>query len=106
MDFLFELDTFEIPIGVLAGAHATITVTPDRESGLGVFPLFLSDPAGNSVAIDAKQWVAKGNGFVLNANLPTGGTWKLVVRAKPGPEGSVRWSAKIRQPRHGTFSVD
>jgi hypothetical protein len=90
----------ELPVefGAIAGARLKFTAKPDR-SGLLLSAVSLTDPTGASVLFAAGEVVEKNGAITITKTLAVGGTWTLVVGAKPGPQGHFTWSFSLKQPK-------
>jgi hypothetical protein len=101
-------DTLELPLGVLNGGTLTVTVKPDKTSGLVMNVAALKNPAGEAVTLaptDVK-FVAKTRMLTLTYKVDVSGTWTVVLGAAPGPRGTFTYTYKLKQPKGVAYSAD
>jgi hypothetical protein len=93
-----------LAIGARAGGCLDLRLKADKRSDLVVLLRSVTDPAGQAVPLDGL--VTEKNGALrFVAVLPTAGTWLVTVAAKPGTDGTVSWSYRIKQPRGQAYSI-
>ena len=91
-------------MGALAGAELSLTVAPDKKSGLRVAIQTLLDPAGQPVSV-AGLVAERKNALVLSATLDQSGTWTAVVRSQGGATGTLSYKYKVKQPKGARFAL-
>ena len=101
-------DTSPIKLGVLAGAKVSVKCTADKRSGLKPKIVALRDPSGATVITWRDIVKPTATGFTLAMELPTSGTWTLVLGADSasGAPGNVTFSTSIKQPKGVTYTAD
>ncbi|MCG3135248.1 MAG: hypothetical protein HMLKMBBP_02772 [Planctomycetes bacterium] len=96
---------FEVSLGALEGATLVLTVR-SLGGGPAAGVQSLVAPDGTVVAVDPADVRAKGRKVTATVTLPQGGTWRVLLPNDGAPEGSVTWTAKLVQPKGGTWSAD
>jgi len=99
-------DTLVLPTGVLNGGTITLTVKPDKKSGLHVKIVELRDPSGTPVTLGATDVKVKGTVLTFTHKVDVSGTWTVVVGAESGPRGTFTYAYKLKQPKGVTYSAD
>jgi hypothetical protein len=94
--------------GDLAGGTLTLTVKPDKKSGLRVSVVALKDPTGAPVALAATdvKVVAKTGVLTLTKKVDSSGTWTVVLGAQTGPRGAFTYAFKLKQMKGVVYSAD
>jgi hypothetical protein len=107
-DPVFKPDEeFAAPVGALEGAQLTFKATPSKGSGLELQAKYLLDPDGKIVTFKPGEVSESKNGsFTCTTTLGKSGTWKFVIRGKPGSQGAMSYSFKLKQPAGVVFSID
>jgi len=101
-------DEFPIPVGILNGGTLTLTVKPDKKSGLRMKVVALKNPAGEDVTLaptDVKV-VAKSGVMTLTKTVDVSGTWTVVLGAQDGPRGAFTYAFKLKQPKGVVYLAD
>jgi len=101
-------DQFALPVGVLDGGTITLTVKPDKKSGLRVKVAALKNPAGQLVAVAATDVnvVAKTGQLTFTRKVDASGTWTVVLGAESGPRGTFTYTYKLKQPKGVVYSAE
>jgi len=101
-------DTLPLHVGILNGGTLTLTVKPDKKSGLRLKVVALKNPAGESVTLGATdvKVVAKTGMLTLKKLVDVSGTWTVVLGAEDGPRGTFTYVYKLKQPKGGVYLAE
>jgi hypothetical protein len=98
-------DRKDVQVGLLSAGTLTLTLKPDRKSGLHVKVLEIRDPTGAVTAPAETELKTKGGVVTFTRKVDVAGTWTVVIGAEPGPRGTFTYVAKLKQPK-GVYLFD